>query len=108
ADLVEDAELRTRSVADARPLSPGAVGFLDGIEQWRVVGYGGVTPIVRGYVAAPVRRRGPDRRLRTGSEQSRELAITRLESLAAPVRRALETRGAAVVELAAEGPCPPR
>ncbi len=102
ADLVEDAELRTRSVADARPLSPGAVGFLDGIEQWRVVGYGGVTPIVRGYVAAAVRRRGPDRRLRTGSEQSRELAITRLESLAAPVRRALETGGVDVVEFAAE------
>src|SRR5207249_5213664 len=72
ADLVEDAELRTRSVADARPLSPGAVGFLDGIEQWRVVGYGGVTPIVRGYVAAAVRRRGPDRRLCTTSERSEE------------------------------------
>ena len=102
ADLVEDAELRTRSVADARPLSPGAVGFLDGIEQWRVVGYGGVTPIVRGYVAAAVRRRGPDRRLCTTSEQSRELAVTRLASLAAPVRRALETCGVDVVEFAAE------
>src|SRR5439155_22316522 len=59
ADGVEDDELRTYCVADARPLAPGAVAFLDGIEQWRVVGYGGVTPIVRGYVAAAVRRRGP-------------------------------------------------
>src|SRR5207248_2775757 len=76
ADGVEDALLRTYSVADVRPLAPGAVAFLDGIEQWRVVGYGGVTPIVRGYVAAAVRRRGPDRRLRTAGEASRELAIT--------------------------------
>src|SRR5207247_1920194 len=67
ADLVEDAELRTRSVADARPLSPGAAGFLDGIEQWRVVGSGGVTPIVRGCVAAAGRGRRPDRRLGPGS-----------------------------------------
>src|SRR5204862_455257 len=72
----------------------------DGIEQWRVVGYGGVTPIVRGYVAAAVRRRGPDRRLRTAGEASRELAITRLASLAEPLRRALAASGVDVVELA--------
>src|SRR5207248_2693689 len=41
ADGVEDDELRTYCVADARPLAPGAVAFLDGIEQWRAVGYGG-------------------------------------------------------------------
>src|SRR5207302_1950429 len=74
ADGVEDALLRTYSVADVRPLAPGAVAFLDGIEQWRVVGYGGVTPIVRGYVAAAVRRRGPDRRLRTAGEASAALS----------------------------------
>jgi len=100
ADGVEDALLRTYSVADVRPLAPGAVAFLDGIEQWRVVGYGGVTPIVRGYVAAAVRRRGPDRRLRTAGEASRELAITRLASLAEPLRRALAASGVDVVELA--------
>jgi len=102
ADGVEDDELRTYCVADARPLAPGAVAFLDGIEQWRVVGYGGVTPIVRGYVAAAVRRRGPDRRLRTAGEVSRELAITRLDALAEPLRRALAESGVAVVELAEE------
>ena len=102
ADGVEDDELRTYCVADARPLAPGAVAFLDGIEQWRVVGYGGVTPIGRGYVAAAVRRRGPDRRLRTAGEVSRELAITRLDALAEPLRRALAESGVAVVELAEE------
>src|SRR5207302_1201304 len=66
----------------------------------RVVGYGGVTPIGRGYVAAAVRRRGPDRRLRTAGEVSRELAITRLDALAEPLRRALAESGVAVVELA--------
>jgi hypothetical protein len=99
---VEDVELRTYSLADTQPLAPGTVAFLDGIEQWRVVGYGGVTPIVRGYVAAAVRRRGPDRRLRTTAEASRELAITRLATLGEPLRQALAASGVDVVELADE------
>src|SRR2546430_9907346 len=41
ADPVEDPELRVHSLAGARPLAPAAVGFLDGIEQWR--GGGGPT-----------------------------------------------------------------
>ena len=102
ADGVEDVALRTYSVADSHPLAPGAVAFLDGIEQWRVVAYDGVTPIVRGYVAAAVRRRGADRRLRTAAQASRELAITRIESLAAPLRRALAASGVDVLGLAEE------
>jgi hypothetical protein len=103
ADLVEDAELAVHAVADTPPLSPSAVCFLDGIEQWRVVGYGGVTPIVRAYVAAAVRRRGPDRRLRTVSEDAREYAITRLASLAPPLRAALLAASeVTLVEFAAE------
>src|SRR2546430_7815939 len=46
ADPVEAAELHTYPLGDAPPLAPGAVCFLDGIEQWRVVGYGGGTPLV--------------------------------------------------------------
>src|SRR5439155_56976 len=49
ADPVEDPELRVRSLVGAPALAPLSVGFLDGIEQWRVVGYAGVTPIVRAH-----------------------------------------------------------
>src|SRR5205085_1290638 len=89
ADPVEAGELRVEPLSDARPLAPAAVCFLDGIEQWRVVGYGGITPIVRAHVAAAVRRRGPDRRLRTVAEATEDVAITRLDRLPAGVGRAL-------------------
>lgn len=102
AELVEDGELRVHALGDVRPVAPRAAAFLDGIEWWRVVGYGGVTPIVRAYVAAAVRRRGPDRRLRTVSDDSRELAVTRLDALTPPVREALRGAGVALVEFAAE------
>src|ERR1051325_5722867 len=61
ADPVEGAELRVYPLGDAPPLAPGSVDFLDGIEQWRVVGYGGITPIVRAHAAIPSRagRAGP-------------------------------------------------
>lgn len=104
ADPVEDPELQVHSFAEAPPLAPTAVGFLDGIEQWRVVGYGGVTPIVWAYVAAAIRRRGADRRPRTVAEESGELAITRLDRLPGAVRAALEAAGAGmrVVEVSAD------
>jgi hypothetical protein len=102
ADAIEDPDLRVHSLNDARPLRPGAVCVLDGIEQWRVVGYGGITPIVRAHAAAAIRRRGPDRRLRTVAEATQELAITRLDRLPVRVRRALETAGVPVLEFPAE------
>ena len=104
ADPVEDGELRVHPLAGARPLAPAAVAFLDGIEQWRVVGYGGVVPIVRAYVAAAIRRRGPlpERRLRTAAADSIEVAVTCLDRLPAAVRRALEGSGAPVVEFPGE------
>jgi hypothetical protein len=102
ADTVEDPELRVHSLTGALPLAPGAVDFLDGIEQWRVVGYAGVTPIVRAYVAAAIRRRGADARPRTAVEDAEELAITRLDRLPEPVRRALEGTRVRVVEIAAD------
>ncbi len=94
AEPVEDPELRVHALAGARALAPAAVDFLDGIEQWRVVGYAGVTPIVRAYVAAAIRLRGADRRPRTVAEDADELAITRLDRLPAAVRAALEGAGA--------------
>ena len=102
ADAVEDRELQVHALAGAPALAPRAVGFLDGIELWRVEGYSGVTPIVRAHVAAAIRRRGPDRRLRTVAEAAEELAITRLDRLSKGVRRALEEHGVRVVEIPAE------
>ncbi|MGH7549008.1 MAG: hypothetical protein ACREMM_12665 [Gemmatimonadales bacterium] len=102
AELVEGAELGTYAVGHVRPTALRAVSFLDGIERWRVVGYGGVTPIVRAHVAAAVRARGPDRRLRTLHEESQELAVTRLEALPPAVREAVTGSGVRVVEFAAE------
>ena len=102
ADPVEDPELRVHALAGARPFAPAAVGFLDGIEQWRVVGYAGVTPIVRAHVAAAIRLRGGDRRPRTIAEAAEELAITRLDHLPAAVRAALAETGVSVVEISAE------
>ena len=102
ADPVEAGELRVHPLDDARPLALGAVSFLDGIEQWRVVGYGGITPIVRAHAAAAIRRRGPDRRLRTVAEAAEEVAITRLDRLPAGVRRALEAADVRVLDFPAE------
>ena len=102
AEPVEDPELRVHALAGARALAPAAVDFLDGIEQWRVVGYAGVTPIVRAYVAAAIRFRGADRRPRTVAEDADELAITRLDRLPAAVRAALEGAGVRVVEISAD------
>ncbi len=104
ADLVEDPDLRVHPVAGARALAPAAVHFLDGIEQWRVVGYAGVTPIVGAYVATAIRRRGPppDRRPRTVAADAEEFAVTRLDRLPDAVRTALAATGVRVVEFAPE------
>ncbi len=107
ADPVENPELRVHPLVGARALAPAAVGFLDGIEQWRVVGYAGVTPIVRAYVAAAIRLRGADRRPRTIAEDASELAITRLDRLPAAVRGALEGTGIRVVEISADDAAQP-
>ncbi|MGH7568363.1 MAG: hypothetical protein ACREL9_05220 [Gemmatimonadales bacterium] len=102
AEAVEEADLRVHAIEESRESRPTALSFLDGIQQWRVVAYEGVTPIVRAWVAAAVRRRGADRRLRTGLERARDLAITRVAALSAPVRLALERSGVEIVDLAEE------
>jgi len=99
--LVEDATLSVRALTDVAPRAPTEVAFLDGVQRWRVVGYGGITPIVRAYVAAAVRRRGGDRRPRTTHEEAREFAITCRDLLTGAQRRALEVPGLEVVDLAA-------
>jgi hypothetical protein len=102
AEPVEDDELRIHPLAAVRPLAPDGVCFLDGIERWCVAAYAGVTPIVRAYVAAAIRRRGRDHRLRTVAEDAEELAITRLDRLPDAVRGVLETAGVRVVDVPAD------
>jgi hypothetical protein len=101
ADLVEGEQLRAIPIAGApAPASaPGPVAFLDGIQYWSVTGYDGVTPIVRAYVAAAIRRRGADRRLRTVAEAAREIAITCRAALSPAVREALSRTDADVIDL---------
>jgi hypothetical protein len=100
AELVEGDALRAYALPDGA-ITPTPVCFLDGIQHWKVVGHAGATPVVRAHVAGAVRRRGPDRRLRTAAERSRELAITHLAALPAAARRALEQSGVDVVDLPA-------
>jgi len=100
ADLVESATVQVHPVAQGESSPPAC--FLDGIEQWKVVGYDGVLPIVRGYVAAAVRRRGNDRRLRTAFEGARDFAIAPLAAMAPERRRALTDHCPDVVDLALE------
>jgi hypothetical protein len=106
ADLVEGAAMAVHPVPDAA--TPRA-SFLDGIEQWKVVGYDGVMPVVRAYVAAAVRRRGADRRLRTAQRAVREFAVAPLAALAPERRRVLERECRDVVDIALdEGAQPAR
>ena len=92
AEPLEDPQLQVHPVPpDA--WRPASAAFLDGVQRWRVVAYDGIVPIVRAWVAAAVRRRGPDRRLRTVHEDGRELVVSFVERLSAPVRAALEGAG---------------
>jgi len=99
ADVVEGATVAVHPVTPA-PSPPAC--FLDGIEQWKVVSYDGVLPIVHAYVAAAVRRRGEDRRLRTAFEAARDFAIAPLAGMAAERRRALTEHCPDVVEISIE------
>jgi hypothetical protein len=104
-DLIEDAELRVHPVVPEPP--PATVGFLDGIQQWRVVGYDGVQPIAVAYVAAAVRRRGRDGRLRTAQWAARELVVAPSGALDEARRQAITDAGLEAVAAEAEGPIQP-
>lgn len=90
-EMVEDGDLRVHPVA-AHP-ARGAMSFLDGIQQWKVIGYDGVQPIALAHVAAAVRRRGADRRLATAAVAARDLVIAPVPVLGEPRRSALEAAG---------------
>jgi hypothetical protein len=101
ADLVEGDTVQVHPVAPPPEAAPPAC-FLDGIEQWKVVGYDGVLPVVRAYVAAAVRRRGDDRRLRTAFEAARDFAVAPLAAMAPQRRRALTEHCPDVVDIAVD------
>jgi hypothetical protein len=101
AELVEDAELRIHPV-DPGARAPPEVSFLDGIQRWKVTYYDGVVPIVRAHVAAAVRRRSGDRRLRTAGEAGREFHAAPVGALRPGVRAALEASGLELVPVAEE------
>lgn len=100
-ELVEDGELRVHPLAPGAP--PPVVAFLDGIQQWKVVGYDGVQPIAVAYVAAAVRRRGPDGRLGTALWEARELVLGAPGVLDDARRRAIAAAGLEVVATEAGG-----
>ena len=96
-DMVEDADLRVHPVVP-QP-APAVVSFLDGIQQWKVVGYDGVQPIALAYVAAAVRRRGSDRRLATAAWAARTLVIAATQVLDDERRSALDAAGLEAVQV---------
>jgi len=104
-ELVEDAELAVHPVVPRQP--PAGVAFLDGIQQWKVVGYDGVLPIAVAYVAAAVRRRGSDRRPHTIDWEERELVIAPLAALRPDRRATIEALGLDVVTLEEGGATQP-
>ena len=99
-ELVEGDELTVRPVPAGPP--PGVVYFLDGIQQWQVIGHDGVSPIAIAHVAAAARRRGADRHPRTSDAVDRTLIIAQLEGMSDERRRALAASGYEVVGLPAE------
>jgi hypothetical protein len=98
AELVEADPLAVHPVVASPHSTPTC--FLDGIQQWKVVAYDGVAPVVRGYAAAAVRRRTPPgRRPQTILEASREFAVAPLAALSPERRRVLEETCPDVVDL---------
>ncbi len=85
-ELLEGAELQVHPLTRTEP--PPGMAFLDGIQQWKVIGYEGVTPLARAHIAAAIRRVGPDRRLVTAANGSRELVLAP-ETAWTPERRHL-------------------
>lgn len=99
-ELVEDSELRAHALVREGP--PAGVAFLDGIQQWKVIGYDGVTPIAFAHVAAAVRRVGPDRRLRTLATTSRDLVLMPQAALTEERRRGIDAVGLVAVPVPTE------
>lgn len=99
-ELVEDPDLQVHLVARAEP--PAGMAFLDGIQQWKVIGYDGVAPIALAYVAAAVRRVGPDRRMVTVATGSREVVLAPEATWTVARRQAIGASGLDPVSVAVD------
>src|SRR5262245_22676791 len=94
AQSIEESPLDIHPVP-ASSWRPAGAAFLEGLQQWLFVAYDGIVPIVRGWLAAAVRRR-VERRPHTAHEIGREVAITFVDRLSPGVRASLEASGVAV------------
>lgn len=98
APLLHDVAWRARGIAPQGD-KPEIAGFLDGVQESRVVAYDGVVPVVRGRSAAVVRTR-VDRRLVTwgdGALTDDSLYFPDAE-LGASLREALHATGFPVID----------
>lgn len=87
ARLIEGDRVVAIPLGDPEP--PPPAGFLDGIQRWVVEGHYGVTPLVRGYVAAAVLVRR-DGRLTGAVRLEEEFLAAPLARLSGPQRAALD------------------
>jgi len=104
-EIVEDADLRVHAVVPSA--APVGMAFLDGIQQWKVIGYDGVQPIALAYVAAAVRRRDSSRRLATAAWAARHLVIAPKQVLGEGRRATLEGAGFEAVPVEVEAATQP-
>lgn len=86
---IEGDHITAKSVGEPVALADG-VAFLDGIQRFAVEGHLGVTPIVRGYVAAAVLRRQREQ-LSAVSHETEEFVVAPLARLQPDQRRMLDT-----------------
>jgi len=90
-ELVEDPELGIHELSRLDP--PAGMAFLDGIQQWKVIGYDGVMPIAFAHVAAAVRRVAGNRRLVTAATGRRDLVLALEETWTDARREAVMASG---------------
>ncbi|UCG87071.1 MAG: hypothetical protein JSW71_00550 [Gemmatimonadota bacterium] len=91
AEPVEHEPIEAISVPTTGVAPPGT-GFLDGIQRYAVVGRFGLTPVVRGYVAAAVMGRH-EQSLSVESQQSEEFIAVNVQRLSDCQARVLEETG---------------
>lgn len=101
ATLVEHAALRAIPVGEPTP-APDGFGFLDGIQRYAVEARFGLTPIVRGYVAAAVLVREGGA-LRVARQVVEEFLVAPADRLDARQRAALDSVGLPVHDVESGG-----
>jgi hypothetical protein len=99
AELVEGSRFTAIPIGAARA-APDDIGFLDGIQRYWVDGWYGLTPVLRGQVAAAAMRRDGGELTVTCREQDKFLAVA--ARLTPAQRAAVRETGFPVLEYEAE------